>query len=276
MSIKTLKERFSDHAFTGNELAFGVGCELGFGGEMHRGTPVTHILMQAEIDEFLTENARLQAELNKLESDYTDQVLRAMKAEEALDKLKKQEPVLIYHGRCIIDCGDGGHQDVTMLKMIAAGSKLYLAAGAQPQANPETPKPIGWDCSAPIVGPYSMEDKPQAELTDDEIMDISRDLHRFSLAAVCNFNWSCGAGSTERQAMSNEGTYIIQDQNGMEGLVSIGTITAARIESNVPESYRLTRKLDGSTELQGAFRWCKGYESGLEWRDIPVWVEPTT
>ncbi len=39
---------------------------------------------------------------------------------------------MIYNGRCIIDCGDGGHQDVTMLKMIAAGSKLYAAAGARP------------------------------------------------------------------------------------------------------------------------------------------------
>ena len=35
------------------------------------------------------------------------------------------EPSMIYHGRCIIDCGDSGHQDVTMLKMIARETKLF-------------------------------------------------------------------------------------------------------------------------------------------------------
>ena len=49
-----------------------------------------------------------------------------------LAELTKQEPVMVYDGRCIWDCGDGGHQDVTMLKMIAKGTKLYAAAGASP------------------------------------------------------------------------------------------------------------------------------------------------
>ena len=35
------------------------------------------------------------------------------------------EPSMIYHGRCVIDCGDSGHQDVTMLKMIARETKLF-------------------------------------------------------------------------------------------------------------------------------------------------------
>jgi len=35
------------------------------------------------------------------------------------------EPVMIYHGRCTIDCGEHGHQDVELLKMIPAGSTLY-------------------------------------------------------------------------------------------------------------------------------------------------------
>ncbi len=43
----------------------------------------------------------------------------------------QDEPVMIYHGRCTIDCGEHGHQDVEMLKMIPAGSKLYT----HPQAS---------------------------------------------------------------------------------------------------------------------------------------------
>lgn len=35
------------------------------------------------------------------------------------------EPVAIYHGRCVIDCGAHGHLDMELLKMIPAGSKLY-------------------------------------------------------------------------------------------------------------------------------------------------------
>jgi hypothetical protein len=35
------------------------------------------------------------------------------------------EPVAIYRGRCIIDCGEHGHHDIEMLKLIPAGSKLY-------------------------------------------------------------------------------------------------------------------------------------------------------
>jgi hypothetical protein len=35
---------------------------------------------------------------------------------------------MIYHGRCIIDCGEHGHNDVEMLKMIPAGTKLYTAS----------------------------------------------------------------------------------------------------------------------------------------------------
>ena len=43
------------------------------------------------------------------------------------------EPVAIYHGRCVIDCGEHGHLDMEMLKMIPAGSKLY----ATPQPTQE-------------------------------------------------------------------------------------------------------------------------------------------
>jgi hypothetical protein len=45
--------------------------------------------------------------------------------------LKPGEPVMIYHGRCIIDCGEHGAHDVEMLKMIPKGAKLYTAPPAQ-------------------------------------------------------------------------------------------------------------------------------------------------
>jgi len=44
---------------------------------------------------------------------------------------------MIYEGRCIIDCGDTGHQHVTMLKMIPAGTLLYThAQPSEPKAEP--------------------------------------------------------------------------------------------------------------------------------------------
>lgn len=43
-----------------------------------------------------------------------------------------QEPVMIYHGGCTIDCGEHGHHNVELLRMIPAGSKLYTA----PQPSP--------------------------------------------------------------------------------------------------------------------------------------------
>lgn len=49
----------------------------------------------------------------------------------------EQEPAMIYHGRCTIDCGEHGHQDVELLKMIPAGSKLYTTPQApQPAQEP--------------------------------------------------------------------------------------------------------------------------------------------
>jgi hypothetical protein len=49
-----------------------------------------------------------------------------------LDALKGAEPVMIYHGGCTIDCGEHGHHNMEMLKLIPAGTKLY--ANAAPQA----------------------------------------------------------------------------------------------------------------------------------------------
>ena len=60
---------------------------------------------------------------------------------------------MIYHGRCTIDCGEHGHQDVEMLKMIPAGSKLYTSPQAQP-------------------------------LSDADVQQISRALHQHGLTLV--------------------------------------------------------------------------------------------
>ena len=38
------------------------------------------------------------------------------------------EPVAIYHGRCVIDCGEHGHLDMQLLKMIPAGTALCTAS----------------------------------------------------------------------------------------------------------------------------------------------------
>ena len=52
----------------------------------------------------------------------------------AAPQQEAQEPVMIYHGRCTIDCGEHGHHDIEMLRMIPAGSKLYTAPQPAPAA----------------------------------------------------------------------------------------------------------------------------------------------
>lgn len=43
------------------------------------------------------------------------------------DRAQRGEPVAIYRGRCVIDCGEHGHHDIEMLKLIPTGTKLYTA-----------------------------------------------------------------------------------------------------------------------------------------------------
>ena len=38
------------------------------------------------------------------------------------------KPVAIYHGRCVIDCGEHGHLDMQLLKLIPAGTALVPAS----------------------------------------------------------------------------------------------------------------------------------------------------
>ena len=52
---------------------------------------------------------------------------QAQREAKAAPQQEAQEPAMIYHGRCTIDCGEGGHHDMEMLRMIPAGSKLYTA-----------------------------------------------------------------------------------------------------------------------------------------------------
>ena len=51
----------------------------------------------------------------------------------------QQEPVMIYHGRCTIDCGEHGHHDMEMLRMIPSGSKLYTAPQPAPACHHRPP-----------------------------------------------------------------------------------------------------------------------------------------
>ncbi|WP_114969392.1 hypothetical protein [Rhodoferax ferrireducens] len=72
--VKSWQDRITGCAFTGNELAFGVGYRYGFGGGVERGTPVTQICMQAEIDE-------LRAALNSPQADAPPQRQPIMSAD---------------------------------------------------------------------------------------------------------------------------------------------------------------------------------------------------
>lgn len=51
---------------------------------------------------------------------------------QAAPQQEAQEPVMIYHGGCTIDCGEHGHHNVELLRMIPAGSKLYTAPKPSP------------------------------------------------------------------------------------------------------------------------------------------------
>ena len=54
--------------------------------------------------------------------------LAAFRAAIIADLCGDVEPVAIYHGRCVIDCGEHGHLDMQLLKMIPAGTALCTAS----------------------------------------------------------------------------------------------------------------------------------------------------
>lgn len=73
----------------------------------------------------------------------SDEIEEAMQDEinelrQAIEQAERVEPVMIYHGGCTIDCGEHGHHNMEMLKLIQAGSKLYT----HPPTAPAVPK--GW------------------------------------------------------------------------------------------------------------------------------------
>lgn len=53
------------------------------------------------------------------------------------------EPVAIYHGGCTIDCGEHGHHNLELLKMIPAGTKLYDRALPTPPAGGDDARDAG-------------------------------------------------------------------------------------------------------------------------------------
>ncbi len=69
---------------------------------------------------------------------------RMIDAQQAAPKQEVQEPVMIYHGRCTIDCGEHGHHDMEMLRMIPAGSKLYTAPQPAPAPLSDDTERLEW------------------------------------------------------------------------------------------------------------------------------------
>ena len=65
--------------------------------------------------------------------------LPSLYSEGTAPQQEAQEPVMIYHGRCTIDCGEHGHHDMEMLRMIPAGSKLYTAPQPAPDCHHRPP-----------------------------------------------------------------------------------------------------------------------------------------
>lgn len=63
---------------------------------------------------------------------------------EAAPQQEAQEPAMTYHGRCTIDCGEGGHHDMEMLRMIPAGSKLYTAPQPAPAPVSDDTERLEW------------------------------------------------------------------------------------------------------------------------------------
>lgn len=74
--------------------------------------------LTAERDALKAENERLLVYIRDCIAHYEDE-----RAE--LERIKALEPVMVYHSACTIDCGEHGHHDTEMLKMIPAGTKLY-------------------------------------------------------------------------------------------------------------------------------------------------------
>ncbi|MCK6414712.1 MAG: hypothetical protein L6Q63_04015 [Giesbergeria sp.] len=91
-----------------------------------------------------------------------------------------QEPVMIYHGGCTIDCGEHGHHNVELLRMIPAGSKLYTAPQPSPasQGDALPREEFAW-----LVVREACETEPADEDDPECIRILRRDLKSSVLAA---------------------------------------------------------------------------------------------
>lgn len=91
-----------------------------------------------------------------------------------------QEPVMIYHGDCTIDCGEHGHHHVELLRMIPAGSKLYTAPQPLPasQGDALPREEFAW-----LVVREACETEPADEDDPECIRILRRDLKSSVLAA---------------------------------------------------------------------------------------------
>lgn len=76
----------------------------------------------------------VQERMTALHKPAVDKAWGRFQSAMAAPQQEAQEPVMIYHGRCTIDCGEHGHHDIEMLRMIPAGSKLYTAPQPAPAA----------------------------------------------------------------------------------------------------------------------------------------------
>lgn len=119
-----------------------------------------HDAMQSQAERI----KELEAEIITRASYGDEQTDFAIKLAGERDALRAQlaeidatEPSMIYHGRCVIDCGDSGHQDVTMLKMIARETKLFTRpmppqiVGLQDVHDAVTADPTLADCAQNVM-----------------------------------------------------------------------------------------------------------------------------
>ena len=75
---------------------------------------------------------REQERMTALHKPAVDKAWGQFQSAMAAPQQEAKEPVVIYHGRCTIDCGEHGHHDMEMLRMIPSGSKLYTAPQPAP------------------------------------------------------------------------------------------------------------------------------------------------
>lgn len=80
------------------------------------------LLTEQEIVDIVRESAKGSATRRDGSTSY--RIVCAVESA-VIAKIKARGPDMLYHGKCIVDCGEYGHVDVELLKLIPAGTKLY-------------------------------------------------------------------------------------------------------------------------------------------------------